>query len=536
MPQTILGIDIGSYSVKIAQVERSLNTFRFVQFFERRIQYNELLSPEESISVTLQSMIDDFRLKWDQAICGYPASQVSSRLITLPFGSLSKIDQTLEFELEGYVPFDLEGLVLDYYVVRTAKESSDVLTVYSVKGGFAEWLKRLQGSGVDPKVVTVEASEFLNLVCLGMVPPEGPYAILDIGHSKTNLTLCQGKQLMLLRSISFGGKDITERIHKKLGVPLEEAERLKIEMGGFRLEESEAMDELSKGVSEAIQEAMEELLVSVRQVLFSFRDQFGVPVEGIYLSGGSSRLPRIDRYLSMRLKQNVTFLDPTTFHFTQLEKVSAHYSVLSQALALALRGVASARMPRFNFRSGEFAFQGDVEKIGGTLRHAGIAAGLIFVLGLSYFGIKFFVLSKQVGALNTQITERVKGVLPEVPKTLEGSAHALRLLKNEENRVRERTQKLSSIQGLSVLDVLKEVSERIPSREAIKLDIEDLNIKEGRMSFSGVVDSFEAPDKIKTALDKSKYMKRVTKGNVRKGVRAEEVKFEMTMDLEIPGT
>ena len=102
MPQTIVGIDIGTYSVKVAQIERSFKSFEFVNFFERKIQYNELLKPEESISVTLQGMIDDFGIKWDQAICGYPGQKVSSRVVTLPFGSLKKIDQTLEFELEAF--------------------------------------------------------------------------------------------------------------------------------------------------------------------------------------------------------------------------------------------------------------------------------------------------------------------------------------------------------------------------------------------------------------------------------------------------
>lgn len=531
MPQTILGIDIGSYSIKAALLERSLKAFRFIQFYERRIQYNDLLSPEESVAVTLQGMVDDFQLKADQIICGYPANQVSSRLLTLPFGNLAKIDQSLEFELEGYIPFDLESLVLDYHVVRSAKESSDVLAVYSIKAPFADWLKRLQNSGIDPKIVTVESSEFLNLVCLGMVPPEGPYAILDIGHAKTNLVIGHGKQLGLLRSIAFGGKDLTERIAKKMGVPMEEAERLKVEMGSLRIDEQETIDDLSKQVGEAIQEAMEDLLVNIRQALFSFRDQFGAPVEGFYLCGGTSRLPHLDRFLSIRLKQNVTFLDCTTFHFTQLEKVSAHRVVMPQALALALRGVASARMPRFNFRYEALAFKGDVEKIGGTIRHVAIAAGLIFALGLSYFGIKFVVLSKRVQALNNQITQTVKTVLPELPRKLESPSQALRLIKSEENKIRDRTGKLTAIQGLSILDFLKEVSERVPSGEEIKLDIEDLNIKGGRVSLSGVVDSFEAPDKIKTALEKSKYMKKVTKGNVRKGVKPDEVKFEMTMDL-----
>lgn len=536
MPQTILGIDIGSYSIKIAEIERSFKGFEFLRFYERKIQYNELLSPEESVSVTLQGMIDDFRLKWDQAICGYPGNRVSSRFITLPFGSLAKIDETLEFELEGYIPFDLENLVIDYYVARSSKESSDVLACYAVREEFAAWLKLLQGAQLDPKIITTEPAEFLNLVNLGMVPPEGPFAILDIGHSKTNLAICEGKKLSLIRSISFGGKNITERIAKKLGVPLEEAERLKIEMGGLPTDEAETVDDLSRQVGEAIQAAVDDLLIHIRQALFAFRDQSGAPVGGFFLCGGTSRIPRIDRYLSGRLKLNVSFIDSTTFHFYKVEGLKTHHLILPQGLALALRGVASARMPRINFRQGEFAFKGDVEKIGGTLRHAGVALGFILFLGFSYFGIKYYVLSKRVESLNKQIASAVSEVLPTPPKNLTSPSHALRLLKGEETRLRGRIEKLSAIQGVSVLDVLREVSEKVPARKDIKLDIDDLHFKGDWMQFSGSVDTFDAPDKIQKALEGSAVMKKVTKGNVRKGVRADEIKFEMTMELEVPKT
>lgn len=534
MPQRILGIDIGSYSVKIAEVVRSFQGFDFVNFYERKITYNELLSPEESMSVTLQGLIDDFHLKWDQGICSFPGSKISSRLVTLPFGSLSKIDETIEFELEGYLPFDMEDLVLDYYVARVSKEASDVLAFYTRKEDFSNWLKLLQGAQIDPKIVTAEPVEFLNLVNLGMVPPEGPFAILDIGHSKTNLAICEGKKLSLVRSISFGGRNITERIAKKMGLPIEEAERLKVEVGGLPADEPSAMDEISAQVCSAVQEALEELLVQIRQVLFAFRDQSGSPVGGFFLCGGTARLPRIDRYLSGRLKQNVTFLDATTFHFYKVENLKSHHLLLPQALALALRGVAAARMPRINFRRGEFAFTGDVEKIGGTFRHAAIAAGLIFVLGSAYFGIKYTVLSKRLQGLNSQIAERVSKVLPSPPKQLTSPDQALRLLKAEEAKVTDRIKKLSAIERVFVLDILKDLSERIPGRGEIKLDIDDFNFKGDRVRFSGSVDTFDAPDKIQKSLEDSALLEKVTKGNVRKGVRADEVKFEMTLNVQTP--
>lgn len=531
MPQTILGIDIGTYSIKIAQVERSFNSFEFVNFYERKIQYNELLKPEESVSVTLQAMIDDFGLKWDQAICGYPGQKVSSRLVTLPFGSLKKIDQTLEFELESYIPFDLAQIIIDYHIINSTKESSDILALYTLKEDFVRYLTLLQNSRFDPKIITVEQVEYLNLVHLGMVPPEGPYAILDIGHIKTDLTLCRGKKLSFARSISVAGKHLTESIQKKLNVPVEEAERMKIEMGQAPQESAEMLDDLSKQVQEAMRETLEEFVLNVKQALFAYQDRHGEPVEGIYLCGGTSRLPGLDRFLSIRLKQNVTHIDCTSFHFAKLGKVSTHRAMMPQGLALALRSVATAGMPDINFRRGEFAFKGDAQKLGGTIRHVSIALGLIFFMALAHFGVKYYVLSKKVTQLNAQVTDMVKQVLTVPPKQLSTPSGALKILQSEDNKARDRLNKLSEIKGISALDVIREISTKVPARKDIRLDVEDINIKGERMSISGRTDSFIAIDKIKAALEGSQYFKKVTPSNVGKGIKEGEVKFEMSMDL-----
>lgn len=532
MPQAILGIDIGTYSVKIAEIHRSFKAFEFVNFYERKIQYNEILKPEESTAITLQGMFDDFGLKCDQVICGYPGQQLSSRVVILPFGSLKKIDQTIEFELESHIPFDLEQVVIDYHILDATKDSSQVLALYTLKNDFSKWLNLLQSGRLDPKIVTAEQVELLNLMALGMIPPEGPYAILDIGHTKTNLTLCRGKKLAFVRSISVAGRHLTEAIHKKLNVPLEEAENMKIEMGGIPQDEAQVVDDFSKQVALAIREPLDELVLNVRQALFAYQDKQGEPVEGIYLCGGTSRLPGLDRYLSMRLKQNVTHIDSTAFHFAKLGKIMAHRAVMPQGLALALRSVAAAGMPTINLRAGEFAFKGDVQKIGGTLRHAGIALGLILFLALTYFGAKYYVLSKELKALHKQVTDTVRQVLTTIPeKQISSPVAVLKVMQSEESRLQERINKLSEIRGVPALALVKDISTKLPGRNDLKIDVEDLNIKGERMSLAGRTDSFISVDKIKAALESSNYLKKVTPGNVGKGVREGEVKFEMTMDV-----
>lgn len=530
MPNRIIGIDVGSYAVKVAVIERSFRSFALTEFYERRIQYNELLSPEESTAIALQGLIDDHNLHWDVACVGYPAQRVTSRLLTFPFGSLKKIEQTVQFEIESYIPFEMEQVVLDYAVVWQTKEASRVMVVYVQKGELARELSTFATVDIDPRYVSVEGVDQVGLVNLGMVPPEGAYAIIDIGHSKSTVTICRGKNLGYIRAISMAGRTITEAIAAKLSVPYEEAERLKIEMGHLPMPEETLVDDISKQVTEAIKEVIDELLLHLRQTLFTFHETEGVPVEGIYLCGGSSRLPSIDRYISDSLKLNVAYLNCTDFHFSRLDRADAHRHVIPQALALALKAAAGAG-PDINFRKGEFAFKGDVEQFGGSIRKIGIVIGLVVFLGLISFTAKYYSVKRQIESMGKDVAALVRQALPNIPaRRARTPKAAISLIKGRQAEIDERISELKSVTGVSPLDILKEISSVLPPRDELKLEVTDVSISKEKVTLDGMVQDFKAVDTVRQSLEKSGAFENVTSGNVRKGVKG-EVKFSMSMDI-----
>jgi len=534
MPQRILGIDIGSYSVKIAELVRSFRSFEFVAFYERRIIENELLSKDESIALAIQSLIDDNNLQWDVVCCGFPSQYVTSRLLTFPFSNRKKISQTIAFEIENYVPFKIEDIVYDYTVLSSTKDFSKVMALYTPKKEVAKTLSALDGVGVDPHHLCVEGVEMVNLVNLGMVPPEGAFAIVDIGHEKTSISIFSGKQLGYVRTISIAGKAITEAIANKLEVPVEEAEKLKIEMGQMPSVDDEVVDDLTKQVIGAIKEVMKELMLHLRQTIFSYRESENIPIEGIYLCGGTSRLIGLDNYISEFLKQNVTYLNCTDFHFSRLEHAEAHRHVIPQALALALREVAGPGLPDVNFRRGEFAFLGNVEQLGGGLRRFAVIGGFVIFLGLLNFSFKYYTLKQKLDKIRDDGAELVLQALPDTPKrAIDTTTAALSILKGKRTEISDRIQTLNNALGFSPLDVLKEISEIMPPRDEVTIDVRDMSINQDRVTFSGQTNLFETVDKVKIAMENSKYFKNVSTGNVRKGTKG-EIKFDLSMEKETP--
>ncbi|MBI4126536.1 MAG: hypothetical protein HY465_03500, partial [Deltaproteobacteria bacterium] len=316
----------------------------------------------------------------------------------------------------------------------------------------------------------------------------------------------------------------------KLGVPLEEAERLKIEMGQLAVSEGE-MDELTASVHAGIKESVDELLLHLKQTLFTYRDEEAAPVEGIYLCGGTSRLPGLDRYLSDTLKQNVTFIAPNDFHFNHFDQAHAHRHIIPQALGLALKGVAAAGASSIDLRQGELAYKGDVEELGGSMRHAAYALAVIVGLALTAFVLKYYSLSGKLTKLESDIREVIQQSIPDAPEQAIGSSrNAMAFLKSKQAELGEKRKQLDILFAPSPLALFKELSEQLPPRTEVKLDAESFSVTPDRLVMAGTTDSFEAVDRIKQALEKSSLFKSVSTGNVRKGTKG-EVKFDLAIEL-----
>src|SRR5262249_4662970 len=175
MPQTVLGIDLGSYSVKIAQVERGFGEFKLVRFYEVPLVAEEVLSYEQSASAALTKFFEENPIAYDSSVVSLPGTMASFRTLSMPFGNVKKIDQTMEFELETLVPFDIEEVVFDYTILSTTPKESKILSAYVREPDFKRFLSQIQTSGLDPRYIGVNTIDLSYLSFPGFLPPEGLY-------------------------------------------------------------------------------------------------------------------------------------------------------------------------------------------------------------------------------------------------------------------------------------------------------------------------------------------------------------------------
>lgn len=530
MPQTILGIDVGSYSIKVAEIERHRRDFQLVGFFEQPIVMHETLGQEGSTTQALLKLFEEYNLSTQSVFTAIPGQLASHRVIDLPFADFKKVDQTIEFEMEGYVPLPLEDLLIDYKFLKAAKTGSSILVSYAKKSDFVKFLNILTGAELDPHFVGSEPVELSNVMKLGVFQPEGAYTLLDLGHEKTNVLIFMNDQLQFARTIMFGGRDLTRAIAEALSIPSAEAERMKIEIGQLGSEVAGA-DETTRNVAEAMKGPFEDLLLNLRQTFMAFQEEKGEVVQAVILTGGTSRLAGIDQYLSEQLRKNVSFLDCLDLPFNQLSDSAWCRPIAAPALSLAYRGVLGRGIRDIQFRRGEFAYKGEIREYGGLAKQVAVLLGVVVLFGLASSTIGYFSLKSRVKSQLNQITTLATQIFPDMSKkTLSSPTAILSTLTGKISEADEKKKKIEEETALSILDVLKEFSATLPGRNDIQLDVDDLTVASHRIRIVARTTSFEAVDQIKAALSQSKLFKNVATENVKKG-RNDEIRFNLSVEI-----
>lgn len=525
MPQVILAVDVGSYSIKLAKAERALGEFHLTHFYEIPLTGHDVLTREQATTALLNRFFEENPIHYDTAVASLSGLQTSFRMLDFPFTQAKKIDSAIEFELESYVPIPIEDLSIDYVVLDRVENLSKVLAVYTPKAELVKFLSMLSHANCDPRYLSVESLDLANLYHSGLLPPEGNYVILDVGHAKTNLCLMQGPKLRAVRTLSIGGKAITQAIAKAFKVDAAKAEEMKIQKG-----QVSAFDH-GDPLAEVIHRVIDDLLVQVRQTLFSFYEKGEKTIEAVYLCGGTSRLSGLDQYISTRLRLNVSPLDVLDYSYTRLSDPDTARPIIAPCMASIFRAVYPARTINLNFRRGEFAYKRDIQAISSNLRPIAILAILVFVLGILYFSFSLYTLKGREQKLNKSVASLLTQGLPNPPKKMpEGAQAALSFVNSKITEANDRMKKLEGDNSLSALEILRLISTNLPSRQELKLDVDDLNIASDHVRLEGRTVSYEAVDKVKASVEKVPNFKNVQTGNVRKGVQ-DEIKFSLSFDI-----
>ena len=263
--------------------------------------------------------------------------------ITLPMMTEAELADSIYWEAEQYIPFDIQDVNLDYQVLSPgagegASGSMEVLLVAAKKDKIADYTGVIAQAGRTPVVIDVDVFALQNAFELNYgLDQNAVIVLLNAGASAINVNILSGYQSLLTRDISIGGNAFTEAVQKELGLPFESAEALKkkqtVEGAGF------------EDAAPVLHAMTENVLLEIQKT-FDFYKATATSdrIDRVLLSGGASQVDGFAESLQTRFGAPVEPFDPfkkIAFEPEKLGVTDAQSVVPMAAVAvgLALRRV-----------------------------------------------------------------------------------------------------------------------------------------------------------------------------------------------------
>ncbi|MGZ7040209.1 MAG: type IV pilus assembly protein PilM, partial [Thermoanaerobaculia bacterium] len=262
--------------------------------------------------------------------------------ISLPAMSPEELAESIQWEAEQYIPFDINDVSLDYVPLPSpAGENLDVILVAVKKEKINDYTSVISQTGKIPVMVDVDAFALQNAYELNSDGDENKVvALVNIGASVTNVNVLSSGNSMFWRDITFGGNQYTDAIQRELSLSFEQAEELK--------RGHPVGDHTVQQVIPILNSVSEDFAGELRKTLDFFTATSGADrVDEIVLAGGGSGVLNLDAILRDKFGMPVTILDPfrritvdeSEFNPEELAEIAPSMAI---AVGLAMRKLGDA--------------------------------------------------------------------------------------------------------------------------------------------------------------------------------------------------
>ncbi len=513
----ILGLDIGSHSLKAVEFRQTLRGFEAVAM--RTL-------PRENDETPLAELVAQFvrmhRLSTDHAVCALAGDRLSTRRLSFPFRDRKKLSQAVPFEVEANALFDLDDVLVDWEFVGGDRNSAEVVATIASRADVSALLGTLREAHAEPRTIEAEGLVLCNLSHLFDLG--GTRLLIDLGHRKTTCCLIADGRPVSARTFPIAGAALTEALARDRGLSAGDAERAKCEEGVFGANANETRP--------ATRAVLDRIAREILRTVSSLEPQIATlesgPLAELTLLGGTAQLPHLDEFLTRQTGNRARRLGAPIADCGKALTREMDPIVFAPAIALALRGTAQART-RMDFRQDEFAVRLDLGRYRRELAWPLALAAAALVLGLVSIGTATALESRRAGQLEQQIEQLYAEVFPG--QALPQNPPAA--LREEITAASARAEFLGVYRGnLSALDLLTEISKYVPKDLDVVFD--ELSIDRQIIRMRVHAKSFESADRLGAELAKFPPFAQARIGSIESDPNNGDKRFDVTINLAPP--
>jgi len=331
----VLGLDISSTTVKLLELSYSGDRYRVESYAVSSLPQDAVIEKSvndvDGVANAIRSVVAQSRTKLKTVAAAVAGSSVITKMIDMPEGlSEDDMETQLTLEADQYIPYPLEEVAIDFEIQGPSPEREnqvEVLLAACRRETIDARVEAIEGSDLISRIMDVEAYAMERAFSMVRhqlaLDEDSTVAVVDIGATMTTLSVLNNGQTIYTREQLFGGKQLTDEIMRRYGLPLEEA--------GLAKKQGGLPDDYEPEVLEPFKDAVVQQVARSLQFFFS-SSQYN-DVDHIILAGGVSSMEGLSDLVQEKLGTPTAVANPF-----------AEMSISSRVNAVALSSDAPAMM------------------------------------------------------------------------------------------------------------------------------------------------------------------------------------------------
>lgn len=344
MTKILLGIDIGSHTIKAVQMQREKNSNQllaagFIPTPIKALNFQNTNNENEEriISDSINRLVHDMKVSTADVVLCLPSAHVVTRVLELPNMTDKELESSIKWEAEQYIPMPLSQVKIDYTVISRDEQTSKmkVLLIAAPFTLIEKYMKITSQAGLNPVAIETEILAATRSIITSF-PLLSQAIVISLGATTTEIALLHEQILVYTKSVPIGGETLSKAVAQELGFEISQAEEYKKTYG---LEEEKLEGKIAKSIAPYFATIYSE----IEKNIVYYKEQYPKEeISNITLCGGGAKLPGLVLTLTKNLGLDTQISNPfinLTVDPNILPALSVDAPIYTQAIGLALKDI-----------------------------------------------------------------------------------------------------------------------------------------------------------------------------------------------------
>jgi len=301
MASTVWGLDIGQASIKAVKMERAGSVAQVTSFDVIDVEPGE---DENTRPARTQAAIGELlgrrKIGSDPVIVAVPGNQTFFRPFELPPAPASRLAGIVGFEARNQIPFPIDEVLWDFKQLAPSDDGQMRVGLIAVRRELIDQVIALiRQFNLRLEAIQVAPFALYNLVSYEY-GTDRPWLILDGGARVTDFVVADGEEFWF-RPLPQSGNDLTRCLEQKFRMTFEEAEDLKLKMGGSKQ---------AGQIFQVIEPMLRNLAGDIQRTMGYYKGiRKDAEIQNILTVGSAFRLPGMLDFLRQSIDTEIISMD-----------------------------------------------------------------------------------------------------------------------------------------------------------------------------------------------------------------------------------